>query len=606
LMPYGIVDTADLKMAQCDFEKDANAEVLFDQGVFGLQNGFPTMARHRRIKILNDFGKSEANIRLVYYSNPAAHIVDGVTGLHAETINLDGGKVKITQVDKSQIYIQKVDDNFTALTFTFPDVKAGSVIEYEYQSREPQVWYFQDNIPTRYSELETDLLERQQRKDTSFITQPYAKEIGSAAENIQVKALQNIHSAPREAYMVPMRDRLQRIEFYSSDLKDNSWQKIIGDLLNMHRFANELYGSVSGEDRIIAHAKKLATKDEKIAFLFDTVRNRMKWNGSITFTSVMGKATAWNNGSGNSAEINLTLYHLLQKSGITAFPLMVGTPVNQKIDPDHPNRFSVNGVIIYVPIDNSKYYVLDASNKFGLFNIISSLYLNSYGILVDPDHQTFDFVMLKPAGPALKTMFADATVAPQGAVTGTAEINSFSYNKLISEWAYKSSGVDKLTDSLQRMTDNLKISSLKIENLACDTLPFTQKIGFSLELQASGDSYLYLNPNIFSLPGRNPFTNEDRLSDIDFRFNNNLSINITFHVADKYITESLPKTITILMPDQSIMFKRFTAQENGVILIRYTIIHKSEYYPAKEYQNLRGFYKKMYELLNEPVVLKKS
>lgn len=30
--PYGVIDTADLTMKQCDFEKDANAEVLFDKG----------------------------------------------------------------------------------------------------------------------------------------------------------------------------------------------------------------------------------------------------------------------------------------------------------------------------------------------------------------------------------------------------------------------------------------------------------------------------------------------------------------------------------------------------------------------------------------------
>jgi len=29
--PFGVIDTADLKLSSCDFEKDANAMVLFDR-----------------------------------------------------------------------------------------------------------------------------------------------------------------------------------------------------------------------------------------------------------------------------------------------------------------------------------------------------------------------------------------------------------------------------------------------------------------------------------------------------------------------------------------------------------------------------------------------
>jgi hypothetical protein len=33
ITPYGKIDKADLEMTSCDFEKDANAEVLLDLGV---------------------------------------------------------------------------------------------------------------------------------------------------------------------------------------------------------------------------------------------------------------------------------------------------------------------------------------------------------------------------------------------------------------------------------------------------------------------------------------------------------------------------------------------------------------------------------------------
>ncbi len=65
-MPFGKIDTADLKMTSCDFEKDANAMVLFDQAVVTYKFSTVIMERHKRIKIFNDKGKDEANIRIEY------------------------------------------------------------------------------------------------------------------------------------------------------------------------------------------------------------------------------------------------------------------------------------------------------------------------------------------------------------------------------------------------------------------------------------------------------------------------------------------------------------------------------------------------------------
>jgi hypothetical protein len=53
VQPFGKVDTADLKMDHCDFEKDANAMVLFDKGDISFDEyGVITFIRHKRIKIL--------------------------------------------------------------------------------------------------------------------------------------------------------------------------------------------------------------------------------------------------------------------------------------------------------------------------------------------------------------------------------------------------------------------------------------------------------------------------------------------------------------------------------------------------------------------------
>ena len=62
--PYGTIDTADLKLTSCDFEKDANAEVLFDRGqVYFSMFGALALEKHKRIKIFNEKGKEFGNVK---------------------------------------------------------------------------------------------------------------------------------------------------------------------------------------------------------------------------------------------------------------------------------------------------------------------------------------------------------------------------------------------------------------------------------------------------------------------------------------------------------------------------------------------------------------
>src|SRR5471030_693859 len=95
---YGKISKEDLELKSCDFEKDANAEVLFDKANIYYDQDFNIiMERHKRIKIFNDNGKDKANIRLVYYSIDR---LESISGLQAETINLVDGKPEITKIDK--------------------------------------------------------------------------------------------------------------------------------------------------------------------------------------------------------------------------------------------------------------------------------------------------------------------------------------------------------------------------------------------------------------------------------------------------------------------------------------------------------------------------
>ena len=59
------------------------------------------------------------------------------------------------------------------------------------------------------------------------------------------------------------------------------------------------------------------------------------------------------------------------------------------------------------------------------------------------------------------------------------------------------------------------------------------------------------------------------------------------------------------MPDKSIAFKRIIVEQQGAIIVRYNIDYKKSLYFKEDYQDLRAFYKKLQEIMNEQIVLKK-
>jgi len=607
--PYGKVNQADLDLKTCDFEKDANAEILFDKAKVIHDGNVDVMERHIRIKILNDFGKDFGNVRVEYFSYMGA---TAINDLQAETINYENGKTVITQLDKKSVYSEKTDKYLSTLVFALPDVKVGSIIEYKYRyalnNAYFPTWYFQSNIPTRYSEIQVDIPPA--LYGTSFrliphVKQDFAVSIGKPDDTKQVRALANVHSLPDEPYMSSRYDNLQRLEYLGLFNGTNTWDKIGKIMTSVLDVGQQFNVGLADESGIIKQAKKFKTDDEKIAFVFDTVRNSMKWNDISLCYTIDGTARAWSKKTGNSAEINYILLHLLRKTGINAHAMIVSTKKHGRVNPFNPNINLFNSAVVYIPVDSSKCYVLDATNKYNLYNTIPTDELNTNGLNLDEDNQVYKTIFLESDDPAIQSIFLNAEVKPGGKMEGTAQIASYSYNRSIALKKYKTDGEQKYVDYLRNGDNAIKISALKLENMDADSLPLAQKFNFNIDLTGSDENYIIFNPGVFNLMGPNPFVKEDRYADIDFGYLDNYSINGVYKIPDGYKAEALPKNISIILPDKSITFKRMIIQQDGSISVRYTLTHRKTIYFTENYQDLRGFYKQLYELLNDQIVLKK-
>jgi hypothetical protein len=593
---------------------------LFDKATVFFTDVNLVTERHIRIKIFNDNGKGAADVHLRYYSG---NRYEWIEKLQAQTINDNNGTPVITKVDKKQIFDKHIDKETSEISFAFPDVKPGSIIEYKYMESSGYLsafpdWYFQSELPTRYSEIEAKIPEWVHYKSLVRVKQPYAVSKWDGNSNIEKIALSNVPSITEEPYMSSMKDNFQCIQTLLLSITPSastgiigrnfseSWTKVGQDMADDDDFGGQFNRKLSGEEEILNHAKTLKSTDQKIEYLFDEVKNNMKWNDVYAKYTDDGTPKAWEKKVGNYAEINLMVYHLLKKAGITAYPMITSTRKHGRANPAYPAVYAFNSVVTYVPIDTATYYVLDATQKYNLYNVIPFYFLNSFGLAINKDEKKYDLDFIQNTLPVRSVVLLNAEVTGDGKMQGAAQISNFSYGRIDNIKSYKTDGEKKYIENLVSGNNDLKITSLKMENMEADSLPLTQNINFSLNLPGADGTYIYFKPNLLTDLGNNPFLSEKRKTDIDFGCLNNYSITGNYKIPAGYKVDALPQSTRMDMPDQSISFKRLVAESEGIITVRYTIVYHTSILFKENYEELHSFYKKMYEMLDQQIVLKKG
>ncbi|MEO7216395.1 DUF3857 domain-containing protein [Mucilaginibacter sp.] len=612
-LAYGKIDTADLKLTSCDFDKGANAMILFDVGKIAYTNTEAiVMERHKRIKIFNDKATSEGNIRLEFYS---AHGAENIKNIEAETINLVGNTIVVTPLDPKLIYNQKVDKERRAISFTLPNVKAGSVIEIKYTWKTTYGynypnWFFQGVLPNRYSKVEAhinfdysyNIIKKLTQKtdiDTTFIAK-------DTRERTRIWSMSKIPGFRIEPYMHSLEDNLQGIYFKPSR-GFRTWSSIANEIIVDPDFGGQLKLPLDKEAELITDANAIKDEHEKIAYVFNTVKNTMKWNEVDKWYSDDGLKKAWQSKTGNSTEINLILYHFLKLAGIKPSLLVLGTRDNGEIELGNPSFGRLNKTVVRVAIDSLNFYVMDATGKYNTYNDTPYELLGLNMVAVDPDTKNSDVIKLNTVVPSTEVVFVNASIDAAGKLEGSVQKTSSNYKRISKLKTFDNLGLKKyIEDELKEGNSNLEISGHQFSAMETDTVPLREDFNFKLELTSSDEHYIFINPNLFTGLGPNPFISETRLSDIDFIFRNVYSINGRYKVPVGYKVDALPKSLTAVMGDKSISFKRIVGEIEGVIIVNYVIIYNKTKYSREEYPGLRLFFKAVYEMLNEQIVLKKS
>ncbi len=606
------VSAYDLSYKECPFDKEATAVVFVDEAQSDYNDEYNLITYHHvKVKILKDKGIEYGNIEIPYYLEDDFENISSVEG----TIYNNGNVVTSWKLDKKSVYTQKENKYWGEVKFAFPEVKVGSIIEYTYESSKKtygglKEWIFQQEIPVLRSSYLVSIL-----PNTEFA---YAVQ-KSPEMNIDIKPnksegkisfeMDNIAGLRDEKYIDSKNDYLQKVSFQLSKFQDRkimqTWDQVNNEMYTDADFYGQLKKNVPGTDDFIKNLKQDSIELNRMKKVYTYVRDNITWNNINSRFSPDGIKQAWEKKTGTSGDINLILINLLRSAGLDANPVLVSERYNGKVHRESTMIDQFNTVYACVTINNKQYY-LDATDKYNSCTLTPYEILNTTAFIVN--HKKGNLIdIIDTTALYTERIGIDATVNAEGILKATFIANSFDYAR---DYRLKNFSTKSTTENEKLFSGNvsdLNFSDFKTENADSDLNLLTTKGSFSLPLNNS-NQYYFLTTNLLTGLSDNPFMSDNRFSNINFGYKQ--LIQLTFHVAiDKsFAIDALPKSVKLTDPDGDIVFTRlvFADKEQNDMRVTSTFETKQNLYPVSQYEIIKNFYKKLFEMLNEQIVLKKK
>jgi len=648
-LELGKVTIAELEEKQHPKDPTAAAAVLFESGEVNFNytqsDGFSmTLRVKEKIKIYNKEGYEYANAAVQYVIN--SNYREKVAFSDVATYNLVDGKIIKAKLKSDGEFEEKVNKDWGKRKISLPNVKEGSIIEYEYTITSPRIgrlrdWNFQAAIPVNYSEFKTYIPEYfiYNVNQRGFIFPKVAVEKSNKKINYTYRDGNTpggtiIHSASQESleftetrttytavnmpamkeeafvnniknYTSGISHELSIIKYPNSSLKtfSSDWETVTKTIYKQDDFGLELAKTGYFESDIDALLRELKTKDEIIKGIFNYVKSNVKWNDDYGYSCDDGVKAAYKNKTGNVAEINLMLTAMLRYAQIDANPVLISTRSNGVAL--FPNVTAFNYVITAVETENGL-VLLDATEKYSLPNILPLRDLNWMGRLIRKDGTSL-LVDLIPKNLSKETNYMNVVLKQEGTAEGKIRRQLTDYEAFDFRKKYAGANKDNYIEELENRHNAIEISDYSRDNDFDLLKPISETYTFksSRDIEIINDK-IYFSPLLFLCTKENHFKQEKREYPVDFGYPSEIKYNINIEIPEGYIVESLPKPINLVTGDELGAFKYMIANNGNKIQLTLSSGVNAAIVPADYYDVLKEFYQGVVDKQNEKIVLIKK
>jgi len=650
---FGDVSAADFGPNPTPIAADsaAEAEVLCDYGqsrIVGATEKFQVVFdRTTRIQILRKAGYDWATVRVPLYVHDDQR--EKLSNLKGFTYNMVGGKVEKTKLDPgSGVFSEKIDKNHVLYSFTLPNVKEGSVVEFTYTVTSDflfnlQDWQFQHSIPTRWSEYRVTLpsffrykeithgylpfaasdqawvpystgyREEQRSSYGSIATGPTQSASISAQALAQRWVLQNVPAFREEPFMAAAQDYVRSVhfelagsDFTGHDFHDvsNTWEKIGSALL-----ADEQFGVVLEQTSpLAAEAKLLRTRlpdaRARAEAVLQLVQQHVKYNGQERLYTSQPTRKTYEQHQGNSADVNLLLLQTLRAADVPAKPLLLSTRSHGRIVTDMPLLSQFNYTIAHVALPNGE-LLLDATEPLLPAGMLPERCLNEQGRLLNTPGA---WVPLKSDRNYLEYTKADFKLDDTGTLRGTMRQGYSGYAGLAMRRQVLGEGEAAYKTQLSRRWADWQLTSPPtLLELQDPSKAFAVELALTLPGPETPAALLYLPLMQAVGLNSNPFRHADRFFPVDFSTTRELTQVVTLALPAHYTVQEKPANLQLVLPGNAGKFLYHVSQTtpDRLEITSRLQLTKTTYSPT-EYAALREFYSRAVAKHAEMLVLQRQ
>jgi transglutaminase-like putative cysteine protease len=622
--PFGTAPMSDMEMTSYPQDEDAVAVYLFDWGNAELVIGEDfkvNVERHFRIKILKQDGLDYASFKINAGDRP------NFSKFKASTFNLEDGKMVESLLNKKEIFKEKTGNSYV-LSFAFPNVKVGSVIECSYSILLGNVfelypWSFQHSIPVAYSEFNAVFPAVFQYKidghydniKVNFNRTQKSMVIGSiSTQELTYKWTSgNVPAFEPEIYMDSEAELLSRVEFELGGLDlpgryeeiTPTYEKLTQKLLDDENFGGIVNKSGFLEKQVQDITAGINDNIDKIKAIHKYITQNVKWNETMgIFSRNTSFKTILKNQSGSAADINLLFVAMLQKAGITSCPVILSTRENGSLNQYFAIISRFNYVVAYAKVDE-KEYLMDATNEFRPFNELPPECLNGQGRTIHPrmskwitlynNEQEYDQVMI------------NAELNKQNELVCNVQRIYGSYSAYNIRKMFQTLGYEGYIAFMKNRNGNNEYSDFVFQNQ--DSIGKYLIINYKVKIKGAVQTtpeLSIINPVLFFARTENPFLASERKYPIAFDSPENEVYTLNILIPNQYAVDELPSELNLKLEKNGAIFNYSADIENDMISIKYRFVRKETHFAVDNYEAVKEFYNKFIKKQSDLVILKKK
>ncbi len=600
------------------YEKDSTAKavVLFEKG----KDHFEVIGSkirlikeyHVKIKILKKEGFDKATVSIPYYHKD--RLTEIIENISAITHNEDSKSFVL----KSKIYTSDVSENWSEKKFTFPNVREGSILEYQYKLITPYMynltgWSFQSDIPKVQSEftaeipgnyvynrtligsLELDINESSVKK-RCFHIEGYAITGDCEVVKYGMKDIPAFKEA--EKYMLAPSNYISKIEFELSEFKGfngvrekytKTWKDVDKEFRVDKDIGRQLTKNAYFEKNVPSELFDEPNELKRAKEIYEFTKNHFTWNKKYSIHQNSRVKDAFEKKAGSVGEINLSLINLLNASNIKAEIMLMSTRKNGMPKKIHPVMSDFNYLVVKAEI-NGESYLLDATDKETPFGMLPYRCLNYYGRVMDFTNGSY-WHDITPEEKNKNIVRGMVSLDLEN------EIIEGSFNSIQTGYyavdKRKAINVLSKEDYLIQLEDSfaneVSISDYELQEEISDEKRVSERYKFEWKMGSIEDK-LYLNPFFIKFFSKNPFILEERNYPIDFGYKRNFKYQTYIKIPEGYNLKNLPENSNIILGDNSAQLRFECVEKYGVITVLFDFSIKNSNFASHYYNPLKEIF----------------